>query len=102
MAGRPAFPAPRSAPMKRTSVFLLSFVALAACSEQAQSPVASPAGPLQSASGKYIVVFNDESFSGPRFSVAGAITEVAEGQRVKPSHVYSAALEGFAAELTEG
>ena len=90
--------------MKRRSVVLLLIVALAACSDEVTTPVAPatpPAVAAQSASGKYIVVFKDAAFNGPRFSVAGDITEVAEGQHIRPSHVYSAALEGFAAELSE-
>jgi len=89
--------------MKRRSVVLLSIVALAACSDEVTTPVApaTPPAVASSASGKYIVVFKDAAFNGPRFSVTGAITEVADGQHIKPSHVYSAALEGFAAELTE-
>src|SRR5687768_15972142 len=71
-AGRPPSPARRSAPMKRRSVLLLSLVALAACSDQGQGPV-EPAAPLQAASGKYIVVFKDASFGGPRTSVTRAI-----------------------------
>jgi subtilisin family serine protease len=88
--------------MKRSLAVLLPLLAMAACSDEVTTPAAPTAAAVQRASGKYIVVFKDESFSGPRFSVAGAITEVAEHQRIKPSHVYSAALEGFAAELTEG
>ncbi|MFL5382657.1 MAG: S8 family peptidase [Longimicrobiaceae bacterium] len=90
--------------MKRRSVVLLSILALAACSDQGQSPVA-PAAPPQaasaSASGKYIVVFKDGSFGGPRASVSRSITEVAEGQSITPRYVYSAALKGFAAQLSE-
>jgi subtilisin family serine protease len=86
--------------MKRSLAVLLPLLAMAACSDEVTTPAAPTAEAVQSASGKYIVVFKDEAFSGPRFSVAGAITEVAEHQRIKPSHVYSAVLEGFAAELT--
>ena len=90
--------------MKRSSAPLLLLFALAACSDGAQSPVA-PAAPPQaastSASGKYIVVFKDGSFGGPRASVSRAITDVAEGQSITPRYVYSAALKGFAAELSE-
>jgi len=90
--------------MKRSSIILLSIVALAACSDQASSPVApaTPAAPLQAASpGKYIVVFKDGSFHGPRASITAAISDYAEGEQIVPSHVYGAALKGFAAELSE-
>jgi subtilisin family serine protease len=87
--------------MKRSIAVLLPFLALAACSDQTQSPV-SPVEPLQSASGKYIVVFKDASFNGPRLSVASAIAEVASEGGIAPSHVYDAVLKGFAAELSAG
>jgi subtilisin family serine protease len=87
--------------MKRSLAVVLPFLALAACSDEVTTPVApsTPAVAAQSASGKYIVVFKDASFAGPRASISRAITEVAEGERIAPSHVYSAALKGFAAEL---
>ena len=77
----------------------------AACSDEVTTPVAPatpPAVAAQSAAGKYIVVFKDASFNGPRASISRAIAEAAEGQRIAPSHVYSAALKGFAAELSAG
>ena len=88
--------------MKRSAV-ILSLLALAACSDGAQSPV-SPvaAGPVQSASGRYIVVFKDASFRGPRASITTAIAEVAGESGLEPSHVYGTALKGFAAQLTAG
>jgi subtilisin family serine protease len=87
--------------MKRSSLALLSLVALAACSDQAKNPVAptAPAAP-PAAAGKYIVVFKDASFTGPRLSIATAITDLAESENIEPSHVYSAVLKGFAAELS--
>jgi len=85
--------------MKRRSVLLLSLAALAACSDQAQSPV-TPAAPLQAAAGKYIVVYKEASFRGSRSTVTTAIAEAAGDQSITPSHVYSAALQGFAAELS--
>ncbi|MFL5537694.1 MAG: S8 family peptidase [Longimicrobiaceae bacterium] len=89
--------------MTRRSIVLLSILALAACSDQARSPVApaTPTEAARSAAGRYIVVFKDASFGGPRASVSRAITEAAEGQSIEPSYVYSAALKGFAAELSE-
>jgi subtilisin family serine protease len=83
--------------MKR-SLALLALVALAACADESQSPVA----PLQPASepGKYIVVFKDASFGGPRLSVASAIAEVAGEEGAAPSAVFSSVLKGFAAELS--
>jgi subtilisin family serine protease len=87
--------------MKRRSVLLLSIVALAACSDQAPNPVAPAAAPQAASPGKYIVVFKDASFGGPRASISSAITDYAEGEQIAPSHVYSAALKGFAAELSE-
>jgi subtilisin family serine protease len=42
----------------------------------------------------------DEAFTGPRLSVARAITDYAGKARVKPRFVYSSVLEGFAADLT--
>jgi subtilisin family serine protease len=87
--------------MKRSSAVLLSLLALAACSDQQSSPVASSTAAVpQGVAGKYIVVFKDASFKGPRLSINTAITEVATDADVTPSHVYSAALQGFAAELS--
>ena len=86
--------------MKRSLAILLPLLALAACSDQSSSPVASRQTTPQAVAGKYIVVFKDASFSGPRLSIATAITEVADEANVTPSHVYSAALQGFAAELS--
>jgi subtilisin family serine protease len=87
--------------MKRSLAVVLPLLALAACSDEVTTPV-SPIAAEQSGSGKYIVVFKDASFNGPRLSVANAIAEVAGETNVTPSHVYSAALKGFAAELTPG
>ncbi len=89
--------------MKRNIVVLLPLLALAACSDGGQNPVSpTEAGPLQSASGRYIVVFKDAALGGARLSVASAIAEVAGEASVKPSHVYSSVLKGFAAEMSEG
>jgi len=90
--------------MKRSLAVVLPFLALAACSDEVTTPVAPatpPAAASQSMSGKYIVVFKDASFGGPRASVSRAITDVAEGQSITPSFVYSTALKGFAAQLSE-
>jgi subtilisin family serine protease len=89
--------------MKRSLAVLLPFLALAACSDEVTTPVTprTPAEAAQSASGKYIVVFKDASFGGPRASITSAIAEAAEDQSITPSHVYSTALKGFAAELSE-
>ncbi|MFL5382658.1 MAG: S8 family peptidase [Longimicrobiaceae bacterium] len=90
--------------MKRSlAAVVLPLLALAACSDEITTPAAPVTAPAatQSASGKYIVVFKDVSFLGSRSAVATAITETAEGQSITPSHVYSAALKGFAATLSE-
>ena len=88
--------------MKRRSILLLSLVAVAACSDQGQSPVApaAPAAPLQSVAGKYIVVYKDATFRGSRSSVRASIAGVAGDQGITPGHVYGTALQGFAAELS--
>jgi len=88
--------------MKRSLAVVLPLLALAACSDEVTTPATPAIEAATSASGKYIVVFKDASFDGPRLSVANAIAEVAEGQSITPSHVYSAALKGFAAELSAG
>ncbi|MFL5537696.1 MAG: S8 family peptidase [Longimicrobiaceae bacterium] len=89
--------------MKRSLAVVLPFLALAACSDQVTTPVApaTPPAAVSQSAGKYIVVFKDASFGGPRASVSRAITEVADGQSIEPSHVYSAVLKGFAATLSE-
>ena len=87
--------------MKRSSTVLLSLLALAACSDQGSSPVAPrAAAPPEAVAGKYIVVFKDASFKGPRLAINTAITAVASDADVSPSHVYTSAIQGFAAELS--
>lgn len=76
------------------SLALLVPLALAACSGDATAPL-SPAGPAAaraSASGGYIVVLKDGA--NPH-SVAALLG-------INPSHVYTAALQGFAARLSQG
>jgi len=84
--------------MKRSLALALSLAALAACSDQ--SPVTPLQAPDAASAGKYIVVFKDGSFAGPRLSVSRAITDVAGRERITPKFVYDAVLQGFAAELT--
>ena len=86
--------------MKRSLALLLPVLALAACSE-ASSPVAPIEAPaVQPAGGKYIVVFKDETFRGPRMTVTAAVRGAAEETGVEPTQVYGSVLKGFAAELT--
>jgi subtilisin family serine protease len=92
-------PRPRSFPIKRSLALVLSLAALAACSDQ--SPVAPLEAPDAVSAGKYIVVFKDGSFAGPRLSVSRAITDVAGRERITPKFVYDAVLQGFAADLSE-
>ena len=87
--------------MKRSLALLLPVLALAACSDEASSPVAPIDAPaVQSAGGKYIVVFKDETFRGPRMTVTAAVRGAAEETGVEPTQVYGSVLKGFAAELT--
>jgi len=79
--------------MKRSLALLLP-LALAACSGDATAPP-SPTGPAAaraSAPTSYIVVLKDGA--NPR-SVAALLG-------INPSHVYTAALQGFAARLSQG
>ncbi len=88
--------------MKRSLAVLLPLLALAACSDEASSPVAPIEAPaVQSAGGKYIVVFKDETFRGPRMTVTTAIRGAAEENGVEPTQVFGTVLKGFAAELSE-
>lgn len=85
----------------RTAVPALALLALAACADQ-PSPTAvrapAHAAPLQSAApgrgvaGEYVVVLREGA--NP--------TGVAAAAGVRPSHVYTAALTGFAARLSAG
>jgi subtilisin family serine protease len=86
--------------MKRSLALLLPVLALAACSDQASSPVATDAPAVQSAGGKYIVVFKDETFRGPRMTVTAAVRGAAEENGVEPTQVFGTVLKGFAAELS--
>ena len=84
--------------MKR-SLALMAALALAACSDQTESPV----GALETApaaAAKYIVVMKDAGFRGPRLSVAAEIRGMAEASGVQPKFVYGTVLKGFAAELS--
>ncbi|HEX6042792.1 MAG TPA: S8 family peptidase [Longimicrobium sp.] len=84
--------------MSKTAVTLGAILALAACSDQ--SPVgarATTAAPLLSAGangieGQYIVVLNEGANPRSVAAIAG----------VEPGYVYTAALNGFAAELNQG
>jgi subtilisin family serine protease len=85
--------------MKRSLALIGSMLALAACSDEVTTPAAAPTdGAL---TGKYIVVYKDDSFGGARLAVSKAITEAAAQHRIAPKFVYSSALKGYAAELTE-
>ncbi|WP_349264155.1 S8 family peptidase [Longimicrobium sp.] len=84
--------------VSKTAVTLGAILALAACSDQ--SPVgarATTAAPLLSAGangieGQYIVVLNEGANPRSVAAIAG----------VEPGYVYTAALNGFAAELNQG
>jgi aqualysin 1 len=83
--------------MKRSSIAFASLLALAACADQGASPVASLDGaPLLSSAnaidGQYIVVLNDDANPRSVAAVAG----------VSPRYVYTATVNGFAAELNAG
>jgi subtilisin family serine protease len=85
--------------MKRRLTLMVPLLALAAaCSDQSQSPVAPLQAPA-AAAGKYIVVFKGGSLA-PRRSVVGAIRDFTTEAGIRPTHVYGAVLDGFAAELT--
>jgi subtilisin family serine protease len=82
--------------MKRIAP-LFALAALAACSEQGAEPVAATfEAPVLSVSGaidgQYIVVLRE----------GASATSVAAVSGVSPRYVYSAALNGFAAELNRG
>jgi subtilisin family serine protease len=84
----------------RTVLLAGSVFALAACGAEQGSPVAAPqeAAPLRSAApgraieGSYVVVLKEGANPRSVAAVAG----------VEPGHVYTAALNGFSAELNEG
>ncbi|HEX6749338.1 MAG TPA: S8 family peptidase [Longimicrobium sp.] len=88
--------------MKRSLAVALPLLALAACSGDVTTPATPVTQAETSASGKYIVVFKDASFHGPRASIATAINNVTDESGITPTQVYSTALKGFAAELTSG
>jgi subtilisin family serine protease len=80
--------------MKRT-LTLLSLLALAACSDQTNVPTAAvPAAPSSSASpdGGYIVVLREDANPASVAAVSG----------IRPRFVYTAVLNGFAAQLNAG
>jgi subtilisin family serine protease len=80
--------------MKR-SLALLSLLALAACSDQPDVPTAgTPSIPLpqRSPNGGYIVVLREGASPTSVAAVAG----------IRPRSVYTAALNGFAAQLNDG
>jgi subtilisin family serine protease len=89
--------------MKRTltPLALTALALTAACSDGAQAPLATAGGrtaPVLSASegrgidGQYIVVLNEGANPHSAAAVAG----------ISPKYVYTAALNGFAAELNQG
>jgi subtilisin family serine protease len=84
--------------MNRSSIAFASLLALAACSDQAETPVAmSDAAPVLSAGaggieGQYIVVLNEGANARSVAAIAG----------VNPRHVYTSALNGFSATLNAG
>jgi len=85
--------------MKRNLALLLPFLALAACSDRAESPVAPIQAPA-AAPGKYIVVLKDDGFTGARLNVSRAITDFVDQSSIKPKFVYTGVFRGFAGELT--
>ena len=74
--------------MKRSlAAVVLPLLALAACSDEVTTPV-TPVPAIeaaQSASGKYIVVFKDAAFNGPRFRSTAPSPR--GGGSTQPSHV---------------
>jgi len=82
--------------IQRLALAAIATLALAACSEGPVSVPDAPAAPR-----KYIVVFHDDAFPAPRLSASQAITDYARGHGAAPRFVYTAVLEGFAAELTD-
>jgi subtilisin family serine protease len=86
-------------PFRPTATVLLAAAALAACSDQSPTSTAAPASaPLLSAAagrgiaGSYIVVLREGADPRAVAAVAG----------VSPRHVYTSALNGFAASLNAG
>jgi subtilisin family serine protease len=83
--------------MNRNLIAVASLAALAACADQSAGPVASVGGaPLLSSAnaieGQYIVVLNEGASPRSVAAIAG----------VTPRHVYTAAMNGFAASLNAG
>ena len=80
--------------MKRTAFALASLVALTACSDGETPMSADASAPVlsQSASGRYVVVLNDDADPRSVAAIAG----------VSPRYVYTAALKGFAGTLNAG
>jgi subtilisin family serine protease len=80
--------------MKRTTFALASLVALTACSDGETPLSADVSAPVlsQSASGRYVVVLNDDADPRSVAAIAG----------VSPQYVYTAALKGFAGTLNAG
>ncbi|HEV7588204.1 MAG TPA: S8 family peptidase, partial [Longimicrobium sp.] len=87
--------------MKRSLVLGPLLALAAACSTDQANPLATPAAPAAAKAGRYIVVMKSGTFAGPRHSISAAISRVADEQAVAPDFVYSTALQGFAASLTE-
>jgi subtilisin family serine protease len=82
----------------RTSLLLASAVTLAACSDEGPTTMRAPGAPVHAAApgrgigGSYIVVLKEGA--DPR--------SVAAVAQADPRHVYTAALNGFSAELNRG
>ncbi|HEU0013955.1 MAG TPA: S8 family peptidase [Longimicrobium sp.] len=80
--------------MKQSYAAALALLALAACADQQPTSSAARTAPVRSvaADGKYIVVLEEGANPRSVAAIAG----------INPTHVYTAALTGFAAELNAG
>jgi len=87
--------------MKRSLALVPLLALAAACSSDQPNPLATPAAPAAAKAGRYIVVMKSGTFAGPRHSISASISRVAGEQAVAPDFVYSTALQGFAARLTD-
>jgi subtilisin family serine protease len=90
--------------VKRSLVLVPLLALAAACSQDAANPLqptpAAPAAASATQAGRYIVMMKRGTFAGPRYSVAAALGDLAARQKIAPRYVYTAALQGFAADLT--
>jgi subtilisin family serine protease len=86
--------------MKRSLVLVPLLALAAACSADQPNPVA-PAAPAAAGSGRYIVVMKSGAFAGSRAAVRASISRAAGEEGVQPDFVYSTAVQGFAARLSD-